>query len=399
MRYHRVMRRPLALSPLHLNKNRPLRRALSRPTAEDLSREIETAWLQCRAAVVSGEKDIVKKLHQRAKAHDATTNFPELRRLLDSLRRYFPAPSRIEPARISPVLVPVRPDSLEERLFRVARGYWSMPYSKGYGRRLRFLVMDEYHEALIGIIGLQSPSADLACRDNYLGVPRENKLAVVNNTLDAYTVGATPAYAPLLAGKLVAGFLCSPRIRQDYWGIYGNRQTTQLKKRIPQPLLAITTASAFGRSSIYNRLKFDGRLLAQPLGYTRGYGTVHLEEVYPRMVEWLNSIGKHIPAGFGNGPKVRWQNIMNTLVSLRLPMKFLEHGICRQVFLFELVDNLHAVCNDEAMPSPIAFDDRAWGDFWRERWCLPRAERDPDWHEFPARIQLREALTPHSVDS
>jgi hypothetical protein len=398
LRYHGRMHRQHKLPSAKISENRALPPAMQRRAAAELAVDIESAWAQCRVAVASGNKNLVKELHLRAKAHDAITDFAALRRALDKSQRYFPTPSRIEPARISPVVVPVVPNSLEERLFRVARGYWSMPYSKGYGRRLRFVIMDEHHEALIGIIGLQSPSADLACRDKYLGMERDKKLAFVNNTLDAYTVGATPAYAPLLAGKLVAGYLCSPKIRQEYWSVYGKRRTTQLRKRIPQPLLAITTASAFGRSSIYNRLKFENRLLARPLGYTQGYGTVHLEEVYPRMVEWLQSIGKHVPAGFGNGPKVRWQNIMNTLVSLRLPMKFLEHGICRQVFLFDLVDNLLAVCNNAELPSPIAFDDCAWGDFWRERWCLPRAHRDPDWHEFPARTQLRDALTPHSVD-
>jgi len=368
--------------------------ARSPELATELAHDIEAAWRECRAAVEENDKDLIKRFHQRAKAHDGTTNYPALRRALQKHASYFPQAARIEPALISPILIPVRSNSLEETLFRVARGYWSLPYSKGYGRRLRFLVIDQHHQALMGIIGLQSPSADLACRDRYLGVERADKLSVVNNTLDAYTVGATPTYAPLLAGKLVAGFLCSPRIRQEYWNVYGARQTTQLKKRIPQPLLAITTASAFGRSSVYNRLRFDGKLLARSIGYTQGFGTVHLEKVYPRMVTWLQSIGKHVPAGFGNGPKVRWQNIMNTLVSLRLPMKYLEHGICREVFLVELVDNLIGVCRFHETPSPIEFNDAQWGEFWRERWCLPRVSRDPDWYEFPAKSMLRDALSP-----
>jgi hypothetical protein len=231
--------------------------------AAQLARDIEAAWNECRSAVAANDKSLIKRFHQRAKAHDTTTNYPALRRALQKYASYFPQAARIEPALISPIVVPVRPNTLEESLFRVARGYWSLPYSKGYGRRLRFLVIDQHHQALMGIIGLQSPSADLACRDRYLGVERDEKLSVVNNTLDAYTVGATPTYAPLLAGKLVAGFLCSPRIRQEYWNVYGARRTTQLKKRIPQPLLAITTASAFGRSSIYNRLRFDDKLLAR----------------------------------------------------------------------------------------------------------------------------------------
>lgn len=389
------MAQPAAPQTVQRSKiNRLATLSIADPVAVALGQDIEAAWRECRDAVASGDKRRLKRLHMQAKAHDTFTDYAVLQRTFDRYRHYFPHATCIEPSKISPIIVPVRPNTLEERLFRIARGYWSMPYSKGYGRRLRFLVIDEHHNALIGIIGLQSPSADLACRDQYIDVPRPGKLSVVNNTLDAYTVGATPAYAPLLAGKLVAGFLCSPRIRQEYWSVYGGKRTTQLKKRIPQPLLAITTASAFGRSSVYNRLKFNDHLLAKPLGYTRGYGTLHLEEVYPRMVEWLQAIGKHVPAGFGNGPKVRWQNIMNTLVSLRLPMKFLEHGLCREVFIVELVTNFLGVCQDRQTPKPLAFDDRAWGDYWRDRWCIPRAHRDPDWHEFSAPDALRQALRP-----
>jgi hypothetical protein len=393
-----AMAASLPASRKKINKSNELSRcsASAAPAAkvdeDKLKRAIKTATNRVRRAVKSNDKAALKALHLRAKAADSLTDYENLRSLFSRLRRYFPQPARIEPSRITPCLIPVTPSSLEEKLFKVARGYWSMPYSKGYGRRMRFVVMDTYHEALIGIIGLQSPSADLACRDQYLGVPREQKLSIVNNTLDAYTVGATPAYAPLLAGKLVAGFLCSPRIRQEYWRTYGHRETTQLKQRIPQPLLAITTASAFGRSSIYNRLRDAERTLAKPLGYTQGFGTLHLEEVYPMMVEWLIQAKKYVPAGFGNGPKVRWQNICNTLVGLRLPMEHLSHGIQREVFLFELVNNLLDVCRDGATPDPIAFDDDSWGRHWLDRWALPRAQRYPDWYEFDAPDLLRCAL-------
>lgn len=357
-----------------------------------LPEDIRNAWLACRAAVASGDKGTLRQLHISAKAWDKEVRYADLLRDLRDHRSYFPNAVKIVPERIDPVLVPVRAGTLESRLFRVARGYWSMPYSKGYGRRLRFLVMDQHHQAVIGIIGLQSPSADLRCRDEHLGVPRDRKLEVVNNTLDAFTVGAMPAYAPLLAGKLVAGFLYSPVIRQEYWRQYGHKRTTQLNNRIPQPLLAITTASALGRSSIYNRLRFGDRLLAKPLGYTRGFGTLHLEALYPRMVTWLKDTGRHVPAGFGNGPKVRWQNIMRSLVDLKISHDYLEHGIRREVFIFELVNNLLEVCRLGATADLVVFDDDAWAEFWKQRWCLPRVARYPGWFEFNAMAQFEATL-------
>ena len=360
---------------------------------EKLAAAIHQAWLDCRVAIAANDKAKLRALHLRAKAFDRTANLAELMQEQRRLKRYFPTPTRIDPEQIQPRVVPVRRGTLEERLYKITRGYWSMPYSKGYGRRLRFIVMDDVHDAVIGIIGLQSPSADLACRDHYLGVPRECKLEVINNTLDAYTVGAAPAYAPLLAGKLIAGYLCSPVIRQEYWRTYAHKLTTQLKRRSSQPLLAITTASAFGRSSIYNRLRDKTRPLGEPLGYTRGFGTVHLEEVYPQIVQWLSQEGRLVPAGFGNGPKVRWQNITNALTTLGIPYRYLEHGLQREVFIFKLVNNLLDVCRTGATPDPISFDDEAWGTHWRERWAVPRAQRNPDWHEFDATGQLRYALS------
>ena len=349
--------------------------------------------MACRAAAASGDKATLRALHVAAKACDKEVCYDDLLADFQRYRKYFPQPAKLDPARIDPVLVPVRSRSLESRLFRVARGYWSMPYSKGYGRRLRFLVFDQHHDAIIGIIGLQSPSADLRCRDEYLNVPKAHKLDMVNNTLDAFTVGAMPAYAPLLGGKLVAGFLHSPTIRQEYWRAYGKKRTTQLNKRIPQPLLAITTASALGRSSIYNRLRFNDRLLAKPLGYTRGFGTLHLEALYPEMVAWLKNNDRHVPAGFGNGPKVRWQNIMRALVDLKISHDYLEHGIRREVFLFELVDNLLDVCQSGATAIPVAFDDCEWATYWKQRWCMPRVARDAGWFEVDAADQMRRALT------
>jgi hypothetical protein len=344
-----------------------------------LCEEIHRAWEVCQESSIDQNKDLVRNFHISAKKWDRSVDYKALAAQLAKLKDYFPHGSLIDPEKIQAELLIVRERTIEEKLFKITRGYWSMPYSKGYGRRLRFVLFDSYHKAVIGIIGLQSPSADLACRDQYFGLPKGSKLDFVNNTLDAYTIGATPAYAALLGGKLVSGFLHSEKIRQHYWSLYGHKLTTQQGKRVPQPLLAITTASAFGRSSIYNRLRFGEQQLAYPLGYTKGYGTIHLEELYPKLVDWLKLNDRHVPAGFGNGPKVRWQNIMRGLNDLGLSRKYLSHGIRREVFIFELVHNLRAVFHESAIPDVKQFDELSWVSFWKERWCMPRSIRDDRW--------------------
>lgn len=344
-----------------------------------LVNEIHTAWEACRKAVETGNKDLIRELHINAKLHDQSTDYKKIQKSLLKHQKYFPNGKYIDPQKIKPRLVAVKERSLEEELFRITRSYWSMPYSKGYGRRLRFVLIDDYHEAVIGIIGLQSPSADLACRDTYLGIAKEKKLELINNTLDAYTIGASPVYAPLLGGKLVAGFLHSEEIRRHYWRVYGNKRTTLLNRKTPQPLLAITTASAFGKSSIYNRLKYNGSLLAKPLGYTKGYGTLHLESIYPKIVDFLKSSGKHVPAGFGNGPKVRWQNIIKGLAELGISREYLAHGLKREIYIFEFVDNLINVCQRGETPNVTRFDDENWSEYWKEKWGIPRSIKNPQW--------------------
>jgi hypothetical protein len=117
-----------------------------------------------------------------------------------------------------------------------------------------------------------------------------------------------------------------------------------------------------------------------------------LEQLYPKIVEWLKSTGRHVPAGFGNGPKVRWQNIMRTLNDLGISRKYLSHGIKREVFIFELVHNLIEVCRDDAIPDMAKFDDQLWTDYWRDRWCLPRSVRDERWRSVDTQEIMLSAL-------
>ena len=45
-------------------------------------------------------------------------------------------------------------DEVHTAVFRYASLHWSVPVSQGYGRRTRFLVIDEQNEKLIGIFAL-----------------------------------------------------------------------------------------------------------------------------------------------------------------------------------------------------------------------------------------------------
>lgn len=351
---------------------------LNDPASRKLRARILDAVRVFREAVEHESKEKLRERHLAAKQVAGGIQRPPLIRRLGKLKHYFAEGRKIDPSRIEPMLAEVTPRSLEDHLFKLVRTSWSMPYSKGYGRRLRFVVMDAHHETVIGIIGLQSAPADLACRDRLVG-ESPDKLRWVNATMDAFTLGAMAPYAELLGGKLVAGLVASDEVRIAYWRKYGGARSVMMKQRTMQPLLAVTTTSAFGRSSIYNRLKFEGRSIAEPIGYTKGFGTLHLESVYPEIEAWLKIHDRFVPPGYGNGPKVRWQNIQNTITLLGLPHSLLAHGLEREAFLFRHVSNFERACKQEEVPIPIAMPASTWAEYWKDRWGLPRAKRTSKW--------------------
>lgn len=359
---------------------------------QQLAADIRAAHEACSDAVRAGHKDFIRGMHSAARGLGERIGFSgRLSALAARHSHWFKSGTDLDVAAIRPSLRLVETIA-DEQLWTLARACWSMPYSKGYGRRLRFLVIDEAHGGLIGALGLQSPPADLACRDSLFEYPQDRKLELVNQTMDAYTIGAIPPYSFLLGGKLCAGLLSTDAIREAYWRRYAAQRTLLEQKRIRQPLVAITTTSAFGKSSQYNRLRFERRLLAAPIGYTKGYGMLHLEHLYPRMCELLEAHGQLTPNGYGNGPKVRWQNVTKALMLLDLPLNLLAHGIQREVFLFDLMSDLAGGMAGGDFGEPVRLSVEEFGDHWRERWAIPRAARYPEWRNLDAVGLIKEKL-------
>ncbi len=294
----------------------------------------------------------------------------------------------ITPENIVPKLVEVA--TAEQRdLFRLARYTWSLPYSKGYGRRLRFLIIDAGHDKLMGVLGLQSAPINFPPRDRKVTYPEGRKVALVNQTMDAYTLGAVPPYNRLLGGKLVVCAAASREIVDAYGKKYSGATTWMEQGVIPAHLVMLTTTSAFGRSSIYNRVTYRDagagrtRQLAAPLGYTKGYGNFHLHEVYPDIKKFLIQAGYNANQGYGRGPKPVWQNISKTLTMLGMEHQGLKHGIPRQAWAIPLAHNAwDYLSGQDKEPEyyDVPFEQlAAW---WMERWLLPRAQRITDWRDW-----------------
>jgi hypothetical protein len=251
---------------------------------------------------------------------------------------------------------------------------------------MRFILWDITHDMPFGLILLHSPVLKMRVRDRYLEIPREELDYWVNKSLHAQRVGALPPYNELLGGKLVALTLTANEIREAYRKKYALLKTI-LKERFIEPeLLFITTTSAFGKSSLYNRLKFKGEVVAISLGFTKGTGTFHIPEwLYKEILAYLSEKGIDVSRGYGHGPSRKLKLISLAFRYLKLP-KFEYHGIQREFYLFPLVNNLKEVIKKKEEPVFINRPFSELVDYWKERWALPRARRKPVWKEFNAEV-------------
>lgn len=360
-------------------------------TEEELRERIKSITLQIEKRSGEYSKTELRDIHAPSVLLELKKAQPWITKKIDKYIDFFANGDDIDPNNIEPVLIEVE-ENWQKDLFRLARFTWSLPYSKGFGRRLRFLVIDSSNNKLIGILGLQSPPLDFPARDKLFNYPSGRKVEIVNQMMDIFTLGALPPYNTLLAGKLIAFAAISNEIRVAYEMKYSSRVTEIDKRVLPAGLIALTTTSAFGRSSIYNRLKFRDKLVAQSIGYTQGYGSFHLTEVYPLVCKYLNEKGISTKGGFGVGPRIVWQTFIRAQKQLGLPEDILKHGIKREAFLFELIHDLKGYINGTT-PDPKyyeqSFIELAY--FWKDRWLKRRALTSNGWHSWK-NAEIRDLL-------
>ena len=329
-------------------------------------------------------KDVVRRLHssQRAGKLEAGSNF--LARTLPNLLQYFASGTEIDPSRIRLRLVRVTSGTTEADLFRLATLTWSVPVSTGFGRRLRYVVWDEQHERIAGIVALGDPVFNLSVRDNLIGWTVEDRSRRLVNLLDAYVLGAVPPYNTLLGGKAIACLVRSRDVFNDFRSTYGKSVGIISGKAKKANLLVVTTTSSMGRSSIYNRLQLDRTKYFFPIGYTVGWGHFHItDHIFDEMREYLRIIG-HPYADrhkFGEGPNWRLRTIRTALDELDINNAVLRHGIRREVFMCTLSDNaLEILKNGKGKPvlSNLRTVEEI-SDLARTRWMVPRANRRKDY--------------------
>jgi hypothetical protein len=326
------------------------------------------------------DKDDIRQLHAPAVEHRRQRSKIYLERHEPSLLKHIANGDEIEPHSISPKLVEIEPDSTEELLFRYISLHWSIPVSSGYGRRLRFLVIDEQNEKVIGAFGLGDPVFNLGPRDEWIGWNRAGRASRLHHVMEAFLIGAVPPYTHLLGGKLVAMLLASNEVRKAFRRKYAGSSSVIRDRKLDGRLVLITTISALGRSSIYNRLTYGNRRLYQSIGYTRGFGEFHFSDglyssISEHATKWCTPTAK--ASEWGEGFRNRREVVKKCLVDVGLPTDWVHHGIRREIFAIPLARKTQQFLRGEASrPGWLDVSVKDLFQAYVDRWLVKRLERN-----------------------
>ena len=293
---------------------------------------------------------------------------------VETVENFFARPEEIDPTRIEPVLEPVN-TRVRANIFATAVSKWSVPVSAGYGRRMRYIVVDEYHGKVIGIVGLCDPVIGLKVRDSYIGWNKEQRIKRLYNLMTAYVLGAVEPYNTLLGAKLVALMVATKEVRQDFKEKYMGKETIiRQEKKIPE-LVAIDTMGAFGRTPIYNRLEGWKKV-----GYTKGYTHLMLTfgDFFKELVKVMRELGviEKDDYVYGKGPNWRMRVLRKGLKMMGYnPDKLLHLEHKRAYYIRPLARNWREFLKCETnVVEPDAPSIYKVVEDWKRKW-LPKGIR------------------------
>jgi len=346
-------------------------------------------------------KNVYRKLHGEQRLEKLKASEKLIKRWEDHFIQSLADVNEIDLEKINPVIRPVNSEQ-DRGLFNYASLTWSVPVSKGFGRRTYFLVEDQQNGKLIGIFALGDPVYNLSVRDNRIGWDQYQKANRLYNVFDAFVCGSIDPYRQILGGKLIAMMTCSDEVRETLRAKYHGRVTNISKEVKDSRPALITVTSALGRSSIYNRLKFNDRYMLRSHGYTKGFGHFHFSpQLFADLLEVAKDHPNYSGAEFGAGANWKIRTLRQALFIIGASNNYIQHGLTREVFLGELATNSFEFLRGES--SDLDYFSAQQGDvtdYWKERWLIPRrhlihsiADFDPNSmrlsHELGANEELR----------
>jgi hypothetical protein len=335
--------------------------------------------------LIPNSKEYYKKVQISAVNYILNKNTKFLNKFDDYfLQEFIKDGKELDVQNIKPTLV--RVSSIKSgNLFRWTKMHWSVPISAGYGRRLRYIVYDKGNDSLIGIIGLADPVFALGDRDKYIGWTTDTRKKRLKHVMDAFVLGAVPPYSQILGGKLVASLLMSPRVRNDFSRQYRGKRSLISGEVFDGKLAAITTASALGKSSIYDRIKIENDSEFLHVGWSKGSGEFQfINGLYDQLFNLASSSVKWAKNPlWGKGSRNRRVIVQEGLSILGLPRSLLYHNIPRELFLIPLGSKALPFLREET--KQISYYKATQNDiskFALKRWVIPRSERRKEYLDF-----------------
>jgi hypothetical protein len=241
-------------------------------------------------------------------------------------------------------------------------------------------VIDETNGKLIGLIGLGDPVYALRERDDWIGWDDSNRKLRLKNCMDAFVLGAVPPYSQLLCGKLVAMLATSKTVSKAFRNKYRGRKSVISNETHDGRLALITTTSALGRSSVYNRIKFRERILFHGIGYTKGTGEFQFSNgLYKAMSQYANENCEATlrKEQWGSGFRNRRELVKKALTALGYSTQWINHGIKREIFAVPLATNTRDFLRGDhsRLKWTLHDEDEIFAEF-KSRWLMPRLKWD-----------------------
>lgn len=332
-------------------------------------------------------KETVRQLHAVSREERLARDRSFLDRKLSLLVEHMATGSELVPEEITPELIEVKSGTLESDIFRLATHLWSVPVSNGFGRRLRFLVMDKSNGKLIGIFGIGDPVFNLSARDRWVEWTSEDRKKRLSSVMDAFVVGAVPPYSYLIGGKLVAALMTSSEVQKAFERKYSGRSGIISKVEKPAILALLTTTSALGRSSLYNRLTLLNGIRFIKIGTTKGFGHFHLSgDIFEMMREYLEQQEHRYASGhqFGEGPNWRLRVVRAAVEAVGFNGDgVLRHGVEREAYAIPLATNWRDILLGKTNTADyLSLSASDISTYCLNRWVIPRSIRDNRFRSF-----------------
>ncbi|MBI3173063.1 MAG: DUF4338 domain-containing protein [Chloroflexi bacterium] len=318
------------------------------------------------------ERKISVANFRETQAKLASQTNPNQEVYFEKVKKYIASPEEIDILKVEPYLVLVDQSKEHNRIWSYATGFWSIPVTTGYGRRLRYFVFDKQNDKLIGIVGLADPVIGLEMRDiKSISWTKEQKIDRLYNCMTAYILGAIPPYNRILGGKLVALTVMFPEVRNWFFDKYKNSKSIITGEQKKPYLVYVDTMGAFGKSSIYNRL-FNWDFI----GYTKGKSHIHITANGSwELIKKVVSPEDFKTYKYGQGPNWKMRILEKGLRELGLSTEMMSVGWQRGYYRCALAENWKEYLQGKentVMWKNLQKNELV--EYWKHRWITPRLE-------------------------